>query len=71
VITTLAVNYSFGQRRPMLTVIDGNQSGGGGVDRFRIKIVNSTTGVLVYDNAPGVTASPQAITEGRIKIQNN
>ena len=23
VITTLAVNYSFGQRRPMLTVIDG------------------------------------------------
>jgi len=23
VITTLAVNYSFGQRRPMLTVVDG------------------------------------------------
>ena len=23
VITTLAVNYSFGQRKPMLTVIDG------------------------------------------------
>ena len=23
VITTLAVNYSFGQRRPMLTIIDG------------------------------------------------
>ena len=55
----------------LLTVIDGNQPGGGGVDRFRIKIVNSTTGVLVYDNTPGASANPQAITEGRIKIQNN
>jgi len=55
----------------LLTIIDGNQPGGGGVGRFRIKIMNSATGVLIYDNAPGATASPQAITEGRIKIQNN
>ncbi|HYR83112.1 MAG TPA: Ig domain-containing protein [Terriglobia bacterium] len=59
-------SYSF-----LLTIIDGDRPGGDGVDRFRIKIVNSATGVLVYDNAPGASGGPQAITEGRIKILNN
>jgi hypothetical protein len=34
----------------MLSAIDGQLSGGGGSDKFRIKIWNKATGVLVYDN---------------------
>ncbi|HEX5833267.1 MAG TPA: Calx-beta domain-containing protein, partial [Pyrinomonadaceae bacterium] len=37
----------------IVTVIDGNLPGGGGVDKFRIKIWEKVTGVLVYDNQPG------------------
>jgi Putative Ig domain len=46
---------------------DGEQTGGGG--RFRIKIVDSSGGVI-YDNVPGApdTATPEAITEGEIQI---
>lgn len=40
-----AGNYRF-----MLTAIDGQQPGGGGADKFRIRIWNSTDGGLVYDN---------------------
>jgi VCBS repeat-containing protein len=38
-------NYGF-----MLTAIDGQVNGGGGVDRFRIKIWDATVNVVVYDN---------------------
>lgn len=34
----------------MLTAIDGQVNGGGGVDRFRIKIWDKATGAIVYDN---------------------
>jgi hypothetical protein len=37
----------------MLTAIDGALPGGGGVDRFRIKIWNKATGAVVYDNQMG------------------
>ncbi len=37
----------------ILTVIDGEASGGGGVDKFRIKIWNKSTGAIVYDNQMG------------------
>lgn len=37
----------------MLTAIDGQQIGGGGVDKFRIKIWNIETGVTIYDNQLG------------------
>jgi PKD repeat protein len=40
--------YSF-----MLTAIDGALPGGGGSDRFRIKIWETATGTVVYDNQPG------------------
>jgi hypothetical protein len=40
-----AGDYAF-----MLTSVDGEISGGGGVDKFRIKITNKTGGGLVYDN---------------------
>jgi hypothetical protein len=41
-------NYGF-----MITAIDGQITGGGGVDRFRMKIWDTATGVIVYDNQPG------------------
>ena len=34
----------------MLTAIDGAINGGGGVDKFRIKIWDKATGAIVYDN---------------------
>ena len=44
----------------MLTAIDGRQPGGGGVDKFRIKIWDGATGDIVYDNQVGAddTADP-------------
>jgi hypothetical protein len=56
----------------LLTATDGQQTGGGGVDKFRIKITDRATGQLVYDNAPGSddidSANPQAIGGGSIVI---
>ena len=44
----------------ILTVIDGQLSGGGGTDRIRMKIWDKTTGSVVYDSQPGAsdTANP-------------
>lgn len=57
----------------LLTATDGNLTGGGGVDRFRIKIWNQATGVVVYDNVRGASddidsANPEAISSGSIVI---
>lgn len=55
----------------LVTVIDGQVSGGGGVDRFRIKIWDKVTGVVVYDNqlAADDNANPTtAIGGGAIVI---
>ena len=41
----------------LLTVIDGQRAGGGGVDRFRLNIWNKATGQVVYDNQFGAPAS--------------
>ena len=41
----------------IVTVIDGNLPGGDGVDKFRIKIWEKTTGILVYDNQMGASDS--------------
>jgi hypothetical protein len=38
----------------LLSAIDGQLNGGGGVDRFRIKIWDKATGQVVYDNMLGV-----------------
>ncbi len=54
----------------LLTVIDGDLSGGGGIDRFRIKITGA--GGVVYDNQLGATddADPStAIAGGHIVIR--
>ena len=39
----------------IVTVVDGSLPGGGGVDKFRIKIWEKTTGILVYDTQPGAS----------------
>jgi hypothetical protein len=61
--------YSF-----LLTATDGQVKGGGGVDKFRIKIWNATG--VVYDNQLGSsddidTASTEAIGGGSIVIQSD
>ena len=57
----------------LLTAIDGQAKGGGGIDRFRIKVWRIADDVLVYDNVLGAsddidTANPQVITSGAIVI---
>jgi len=47
----------------LLTAIDGQLPGGGGIDRFRIKIWEIGSGVVVYDNQPGADEDSAATTE--------
>ena len=64
-----AGNFGF-----LLTVVDGAVNGGGGVDKFRLKIWDKDNGdAIVYDNVAGAsddidTANPQAIRSGSIVI---
>ena len=39
----------------MLTATDGQTAGGGGTDKFRIKIWDKDTGTAAYDNQPGAS----------------
>jgi len=55
----------------VLTAYDGDVNGGGGVDKFRMKITRN--GVVVYDNRVGASddidlANPMAISGGSIVI---
>ncbi len=55
-------NYGF-----MLTAIDGQISGGGGTDKFRIKIWDkNNAGAVVYDNQLGAAddATPTTVIQG-------
>jgi hypothetical protein len=57
----------------LLTAIDGQTNGGGGADKFRLKITNKATGALVYDNQVGAvdTADPSTVLGGgNIQIQS-
>ena len=61
-------NYKF-----LLTAIDGQRAGGGGVDKFRIKIWDETNGTVnvVYDNQMGLDDAGDPTTAlggGSIKI---
>jgi hypothetical protein len=47
----------------MLTAIDGQISGGGGIDKFRIKIWDTSTDVFVYDNKLGASYTGNKATE--------
>ena len=58
----------------LVSFIDGRKPGGGGVDKIRIKIWNSATGVVVYDTQPGApdTADPTtALGGGRVTIHSS
>jgi cell wall-associated NlpC family hydrolase/PKD repeat protein len=46
----------------MLSAVDGQISGGGGVDKFRIKIWDKATGEVVYDNQMGDSDDATAAT---------
>lgn len=52
-----ATRYGF-----LITAIDGALSGGGGTDRFRIKLWNIATGAIVYDNQRGQPEDSDAAT---------
>ncbi|MDQ3688413.1 MAG: Ig-like domain-containing protein [Acidobacteriota bacterium] len=61
----------------ILTATDGQVNGGGGVDKFRIKIWDKATGAIVYDNVLDSdatddldSAKPQAIAGGSITIHS-
>ena len=57
----------------MLTANDGQVNGGGGVDRFRIKIWEQATGSVVYDNQMGDAedaAASTAIQGGSIVVHS-
>jgi PKD domain-containing protein len=58
----------------LLTAVDGQVTGGGGVDKFRIKIWNIATSAVVYDNVLGasddLSTDPQAIGGGSIVIHS-
>jgi PKD repeat protein len=57
----------------LLTAIDGDIGGGGGVDKFRIKIWDAATSALVYDNQPGQLEDSPAATAlggGSISIKS-
>lgn len=49
--------YSF-----IMTVIDGQATGGGGVDKIRLKIYNKNTGAIIYDNQPGASDADDPTT---------
>jgi hypothetical protein len=56
-----------------LTAYDGDITGGGGADKFRIRITKTNGGNVVFDNKNGApidmdTADPQAIAGGSIVI---
>ncbi|HEX2062214.1 MAG TPA: hypothetical protein VHK90_15865 [Thermoanaerobaculia bacterium] len=55
----------------ILTMIDGQAEGGGGVDRMRIRIWHKVTGAVVYDTQPGASdaADPATPVAGTIVLQ--
>ena len=46
----------------ILTMIDGQTEGGGGVDRIRVKIWHKVTGDVVYDTQPGASDAADPTT---------
>jgi hypothetical protein len=58
----------------LLTATDGQIAGGGGTDKFRIKIWDLSSGVVLYDNRMGASddingADPQPLGGGMIVIR--
>ena len=56
----------------LVSAIDGQINGGAGIDKFRIKIWNTATGAVVYDNQLGVSENDDPTTTlggGNISIK--
>jgi len=57
----------------LVTITDGEQTGGDGIDRYRLKLTDNSTGQVVYDNVMGApddmaTANPQPISSGNVLV---
>lgn len=62
-----------GSYKFLLSAVDGQVSGGGGADKFRIKIWDAATNAVVYDNQMGDaddSAASTAISGGSIVIHS-
>ena len=46
----------------LLSMIDGDQPGGGGVDRVRVKVWHKVTGQVIYDSQPGASDAADPAT---------
>lgn len=58
----------------VLSAVDGETAGGGGKDKFRIKITDKASGLVIYDNMMGAADTSAAATllgGGSIAIQTN
>jgi len=57
--------------RYILTVIDGQAPGGGGIDKFRLKVWNDKTGETVFDNQVGAAddADPTTVVGNGASIK--
>jgi hypothetical protein len=51
-----------GNYRFLLTAIDGQVTGGGGVDKLRVKIWDNATGTIAYDNQPLASDDANPVT---------
>lgn len=56
-----------------LTAIDGQVNGGGGADKFRLKIQDKASGTIIYDNQMGAadSASPATVLGGGSVVIHN
>ena len=57
----------------LLTARDGQEPGGGGIDKFRIKVWRISDGVIVYDNQMGQlddSSAASALGGGSIVIHS-
>ena len=50
----------------LLSAVDGSLNGGGGLDKFRIKVWNKATNAVIYDNNLGAsdTSTPTTVIGG-------
>lgn len=57
----------------ILTVIDGQVNGGGGSDKFRIKIIDKINDKVIYDNKTGAddNSDPSTTVQGSIVIHKD
>lgn len=59
--STISIDYDF-----MLSAVDGQLKGGGGVGRFRVKVCDKATGTAIHDNQLGMAddADPATVIGG-------